>query len=256
MEQLDYLIRTLNPNVKIPDSKQEKEDLFRTLMNIWEVEKLPEQFFDVQDKYLKQKLSEKKIVKLEELDEVENNIYLWQGDITTLKVDAIVNAANKALLGCFVPHHRCIDNAIHTQAGLQLRQECFEIMQKQGEFEKTGQAKITSGYNLPAKYVIHTVGPIIYHSVEDSDKELLASCYRNCLELALKNNLKSIAFCCISTGEFRFPNDLAAQIAVTEVRKVLSENPDKDIKVVFNVFKDSDLAIYRDILCYSEILGQ
>ena len=254
MEQLDYLIRTLNPNVKIPESKQEKEDLIRTLMNIWEVEKLPEQFFDVQDEYLKQKLSEKKIVELEELDEVENNIYLWQGDITTLKVDAIVNAANKALLGCFIPHHRCIDNAIHTQAGLQLRQECFDIMQKQGEFEKTGQAKITSGYNLPAKYVIHTVGPIIYHSVEDSDKELLASCYRNCLELALKNNLKSIAFCCISTGEFRFPNDLAAQIAVAEVRKVLNENPDKDIKVVFNVFKDSDLAIYRDILCYSEIL--
>lgn len=256
MEQLDYLIKTLNPNVKIPESKQEKEDLIRTLMNIWEVEKLPKQFFDVQDEYLKQKLSEKKIVELEELDEVENNIYLWRGDITTLKVDAIVNAANKALLGCFVPHHRCIDNAIHTQAGLQLRQECFDIMQKQGEFEKTGQAKITSGYNLPAKYVIHTVGPIIYQSVEDSDKELLASCYRNCLELALKNNLRSIAFCCISTGEFRFPNDLAAQIAVTEVRKVLSENPDKDIKVVFNVFKDSDLAIYRDILCYSEILGQ
>lgn len=214
MEQLDYLIETLNPNIKIPESKQEKEDLLRTLMNIWEVEKLPEQFFDIQDEYLKQKLSEKKIVGLDELDEVEKNIYLWQGDITTLKVDAIVNAANKALLGCFVPHHRCIDNAIHTQAGLQLRQECFEIMQKQGEFEKTGQAKITSGYNLPAKYVIHTVGPIIYNSVEDSDKELLASCYRNCLELALKNNLKSIAFCCISTGEFRFPNDLAAQIAV------------------------------------------
>lgn len=166
-----------------------------------------------------------------------------------MKVDAIVNAANKALLGCFIPHHRCIDNAIHTQAGLQLRQECFEIMQKQGEFEKTGQAKITSGYNLPAKSVIHTVGPIIYNSVEDSDKELLASCYRNCLELALKNNLKSIAFCCISTGEFRFPNDLAAQIAVAEVRKVLSENPDKDIKVVFNVFKDTDLNIYSDILC-------
>lgn len=249
MEQLDYLIRTLNPNVKIPESKQEKEDILRTLMNIWEVEKLPDQFFEVQDEYLKQKLSEKKIVEVEGLDEVEKNIYLWQGDITTLKVDAIVNAANKALLGCFIPHHRCIDNAIHTQASLQLRQECFEIMQKQGEFEKTGQAKITSGYNLPAKYVIHTVGPIIYNSVEDSDKELLASCYRNCLELALKNNLKSIAFCCISTGEFRFPNDLAAQIAVTEVRKVLSENPNKDIKVVFNVFKDTDLAIYRDILC-------
>ena len=249
MEQLDYLIETLNSNIKIPESKQEKEDLLRTLMNIWEVEKLPEQFFDVQDEYLKQKLGEKKIVSLEELEEVEKNIYLWQGDITILKVDAIVNAANKALLGCFVPHHRCIDNAIHTQSGLQLRQECFEIMQKQGKFEKTGQAKITSGYNLPAKYVIHTVGPIIYNSVENSDKELLASCYRNCLELALKNNLESIAFCCISTGEFRFPNDLAAQIAVAEVRKVLSENSDKNIKVVFNVFKDGDLAIYRDILC-------
>ena len=248
MEQLDYLIETLNPNIKIPESKQEKEDLLRTLMNIWEAEKLPEQFFDVQDKYLKQKLGEKKIVSLKELEEVEKNIYLWQGDITTLKVDSIVNAANKTLLGCFVPHHRCIDNAIHTQSGLRLRQECFEIMQKQGEFEKTGQAKLTSGYNLPAKYVVHTVGPIIYRVVEDDDKELLASCYRNCLELAVKNGIKSIAFCCISTGEFRFPNELAAEIAVLAVRTFFKNNPECEIKVIFNVFKDSDFNIYRKIL--------
>ena len=248
MEQLDYLIETLNPNIKIPESKQEKEDLLRTLMNIWEAEKLPEQFFDVQDKYLKQKLGEKKIVSLKELEEVEKNIYLWQGDITTLKVDSIVNAANKTLLGCFVPHHRCIDNAIHTQSGLRLRQECFEIMQKQGEFEKTGQAKLTSGYNLPAKYVVHTVGPIIYDKVEERDKELLASCYRNCLELAVKNGIKSIAFCCISTGEFRFPNELAAEIAVATVRTFFKNNPECKIKVIFNVFKDSDFNIYRKIL--------
>lgn len=248
MEQLDYLIETLNPNIKIPESKQEKEDLLRTLMNIWEAEKLPEQFFDVQDKYLKQKLGEKKIVSLKELEEVEKNIYLWQGDITTLKVDSIVNAANKTLLGCFVPHHRCIDNAIHTQSGLRLRQECFEIMQKQGEFEKTGQAKLTSGYNLPAKYVVHTVGPIIYDKVEERDKELLASCYRNCLELAVKNGIKSIAFCCISTGEFRFPNELAAEIAVLAVRTFFKNNSECEIKVIFNVFKDSDFNIYRKIL--------
>ena len=248
MEQLDYLIETLNPNIKIPESKQEKEDLLRTLMNIWEAEKLPEQFFDVQDKYLKQKLGEKKIVSLKELEEVEKNIYLWQGDITTLKVDSIVNAANKTLLGCFVPHHRCIDNAIHTQSGLRLRQECFEIMQKQGEFEKTGQAKLTSGYNLPAKYVVHTVGPIIYDKVEERDKELLASCYRNCLELAVKNGIKSIAFCCISTGEFRFPNELAAEIAVATVRTFFKNNPECKIKVIFNVFKDSDFDVYRKVL--------
>ena len=152
------------------------------------------------------------------------------------------------MLGCFIPHHRCIDNAIHSKAGVQLRQECFDIMQKQGEYEKTGQAKLTSGYNLPAKYVLHTVGPIIYDKVEESDKELLASCYRNCLELAVKNGIKSVAFCCISTGEFRFPNELAAEIAVSTVRTFIKNHPESEIKVVFNVFKDSDFNIYRKIL--------
>ena len=248
MEKLDFLIKTLNSEVEIPETEQEKKDLFRTLMSTWKVSELPGEFYEVQDEYLQEVLKAKGITRLEDLTEIDENIYIWQGDITTLKVDAIVNAANKALLGCFIPHHRCIDNAIHTQAGLQLRRECDEIMKEQGTFEKTGQAKITAGYNLPAKHVIHTVGPIIYRVVEDDDKELLASCYRNCLKVSLKNNLKSIAFCCISTGEFRFPNDLAAEIAVAEVKKFFRENPTADLKVVFNVFKNLDKKLYEELL--------
>ena len=248
MEKLDYLIKTLNSEIVISETEQEKKDLFRTLMNTWKVSELPGEFYEVQDEYLQEVLKAKGITKLEDLTEIDENIYLWQGDITTLEVDAIVNAANKALLGCFIPHHRCIDNAIHTQAGLQLRRECDEIMKEQGTFEKTGQAKITAGYNLPAKHVIHTVGPIIYRVVEDDDKELLASCYRTSLKISLENNLKSIAFCCISTGEFRFPNDLAAEIAVAEVKKFFRENPNADLKVVFNVFKDLDKRLYKELL--------
>ena len=248
MEKLDYLIKTLNSEIEIPETEQEKKDLFRSLMNTWEVSDLPSQFYEIQDEYLQEVLDAKGITRLEDLTEIDENIYLWQGDITTLKVDAIVNAANKALLGCLIPLHRCIDNAIHTQAGLQLRKECDNIMKAQGSFEKTGKAKITAGYNLPAKHVIHTVGPIIYRVVEDDDKELLASCYRNCLKIALENNLKSIAFCCVSTGEFRFPNDLAAEIAVAEVKKFFRENPNADLKVVFNVFKDLDKKLYKELL--------
>ena len=243
MEKLDYLIKTLNSEIEIPETEQEKKDLFRSLMNTWKVSELSCEFYEVQDEYLQEILNAKGITRLEDLTEIDKNIYLWQGDITTLEVDAIVNAANKALLGCLIPLHRCIDNAIHTQAGLQLRKECDDIIKAQGSFEKTGQAKITAGYNLPAKHVIHTVGPIIYRVVEDDDKELLASCYRNSLKLALENNLKSI-----STGEFRFPNDLAAEIAVVEVRKFLRENPTADLKVVFNVFKDLDKKLYEELL--------
>ena len=248
MEKLDYLIKTLNSEIEIPNGEQEKKDLFRSLMNTWKVSELPSEFYGVQEEYLQEILSAKGITRLEDLTEIDKNIYLWQGDITTLEVDAIVNAANKALLGCLIPLHRCIDNAIHTQAGLQLRKECDDVMKAQGSFEKTGQAKITAGYNLAAKHVIHTVGPIIYRVVEDDDKELLASSYRNCLKLALDNNLKSIAFCCISTGEFRFPNDLAAEIAVAEVKKFFRENPTADLKVVFNVFKDLDKKLYEGLL--------
>ena len=174
-------------------------------------------------------------------------LYLWQGDITTLAVDAIVNAANSQMLGCFVPSNGCIDNAIHTYAGVQLRLECARVMSAQKEEEPTGSAKITKAYNLPCHYVLHTVGPVIYGSVTKADRELLASCYRSCLELAAEYDLHSVAFCCISTGEFHFPAELAAEIAIGTVREWQQQNPDR-IEVIFNVFKDSDYEIYRRLL--------
>ena len=170
----------------------------------------------------------------------DDRIRLWQGDITTLAVDAIVNAANSQMLGCFVPCHGCIDNAIHSAAGIQLRNECAQIMEAQGHEEPTGKAKITKGYNLPAKHVIHTVGPIV-----GMQEEELKSCYLNCMKLAEKEGIKSIAFCCISTGEFHFPNKLAAEIAVKTVDKYLSSS--KLERVIFNVFKEEDYNIYKKI---------
>ena len=187
---------------------------------------------------------------LSELDEVAPNLYLWQGDITTLKVDAIVNAANNQLLGCFVPYHRCIDNAIHSQAGLQLRLECYQLMKEQGHLELTGQAKLTKAYNLPAKYVIHTVGPIVQGELRKNDEDLLVSSYQSCLKLAVENGIESLAFCCISTGEFHFPNQRAAELAVKTVQDFMIEHP--QIKIVFNVFKDEDLNIYKEIISKSK----
>ena len=174
-------------------------------------------------------------------------IAVWKGDITRLKVDAIMDADNSALLGCLCPCHGCIDNAIHSAAGLQLRDECNQIMQAQGHPEPNGRAKLTKGYNLPARYVLHTVGPIVQGRVTARDREELASCYRSCLELAAEHGLESIAFCCISTGEFHFPNQEAAEIAVRTVTDFLRQ--DTSIKkVIFNVFKDIDAQIYRRIL--------
>lgn len=185
-----------------------------------------------------------------ELEEVAPNLYLWQGDITTLKVDAIVNAANHQLLGCFIPYHRCIDNAIHSQAGLQLRLECYQLMEEQGHLEPTGQAKLTKAYNLPAKYVIHTVGPIVQGELRKNDEDLLVSSYQSCLKLAVENGIESLAFCCISTGEFHFPNQRAAELAVKTVHDFMIEHP--QIKIVFNVFKDEDLNIYKEIISKSK----
>ncbi|MCK3936451.1 protein-ADP-ribose hydrolase [Streptococcus suis] len=215
-------------------------------MNIWEPKVMPAEFWSLQDAYLQEKLDQRRITRLSDLQEVEPQIYLWQGDITSLEVDAIVNAANSQLLGCFVPHHRCIDNAIHSQAGLQLRLACYQLMKAQGHLEATGQAKITPAYNLPANYVIHTVGPIIQTEVGPQDEELLASSYRKSLELAVEKGLTSIAFCCISTGEFRFPQKLAAEIAVRTVRNFIKEH--SEINVIFNVFKDEDREIYQELL--------
>jgi O-acetyl-ADP-ribose deacetylase (regulator of RNase III) len=178
---------------------------------------------------------------------VSDNLYLWQGDIATLKVDAIVNAANSSLLGCFVPCHACIDNAIHTFAGVQLRLECAGIMSAQGHPEPTGRAKITAAYNLPCKHVLHTVGPIVSGRPTNKDCDLLASCYRSCLELAERNGLSSVAFCCISTGEFHFPNEKAAEIAVATARETLAKSG-SGLKIVFNIFKDKDMEIYERLL--------
>ena len=201
----------------------------------------------MQDEYLKEEIKRKGIVDIDDLKPIKDGIYLWQGDITTLRCDVIVNAANSGMTGCYVPNHRCIDNCIHSFAGVQLRLECDEIMTKQGYSEPTGQAKITNSYNLPCKYIIHTVGPIINGKLTSEDCDLLESCYKSCLELAAKNNLDSIAFCCISTGEFHFPNDKAAQIAVKTVEEFMKKETSLK-KVIFNVFKDMDKEIYRKLL--------
>lgn len=225
-------------------SDREQKDLLRSLVNIRMPAPLSEEFVLIQDEYLKQELAKKGVTDIDDLAPVENDIFLWQGDITTLRCDTIVNAANSQLLGCFRPLHNCIDNCIHTYAGIQLRNKCNEIMQKQGCEEPTGQAKITPAFNLPCKYVIHTVGPIANGKPDETDKKLLASCYTECLKLAEKNGLKSIAFCCISTGVFGFPQREAAQIAVDTVRE---HKKHSDIKVIFNVFRDEDLIIYQKL---------
>ena len=243
---LDYLIRYLDPTIDLPTSTTEKRQLLRALMNIRPPQAETAEFLALQDEFLQQEVKQKGIVTLSELTEIQPQIYLWQGDITRLKVGAIVNAANSQLLGCFHPLHACIDNAIHSQAGVQLRLACAELMAKQGYLEPTGQAKITPAFNLPSDYVLHTVGPIINGALSAKDGELLADCYRSCLELARQHGIESVAFCCISTGEFRFPNQPAAEIAVRTVKAFLTDNP--QMKVVFNVFKNVDWEIYWALL--------
>lgn len=251
-ERLDFLLRYLlaerkeYASIRMPDSVSEKRHLLRSLMNVRPPIPASAEFLAVQDAYLQARLSERGVTRLGELKPAQPGIYLWQGDITTLAADAIVNAANSQMLGCFVPCHGCIDNAIHTYAGVQLRLECARLMAGQEE-EPTGRAKITKAYNLPCCYVLHTVGPIICGAVTQADRELLASCYRTCLELAEASGLHSVAFCCISTGEFHFPNELAAEIAIQTVEEWQRQNPDK-IKVIFNVFKDRDYEIYKHLL--------
>ena len=253
-ERLLWLIKYLlaeNPRysgLEIPDCIDESFNLYRSLVNVRMPEAISEEYLAVEAEFLQEEISKKGITHIDELIPCENDIYLWQGDITTIDTDAIVNAANNQLLGCFCPCHACIDNCIHTFSGVRLRLKCNEIMQAQGYTEPTGKAKITPAYNLPSKYVLHTVGPIISGILTKRDKELLASCYYECLKTADKYDLGSIAFCCISTGEFHFPNDKAAQIAVNTVQKYKEETNSK-IKVIFNVFKDKDYEIYRELLC-------
>ena len=245
---IHYLLEEQNMSDRaIPDDIEAQKRMLRGLMNVREAKPIGEDFLRVQDDYLQAELAQKEIVSVHDLTPLEPGIYVWQGDITTIACDAIVNAANSAMTGCYYPCHGCIDNAIHSYAGVQLRLACDAIIKAQGHEEPTGTAKITEAYNLPCKYVLHTVGPIITGVLTKQDEELLVSCYRSCLALAEEYGLKSIAFCCISTGEFRFPNQRAAELAVQTVRQYRAETGN-DINVIFNVFKDLDDMIYRAIL--------
>lgn len=252
-ERLLWLIKYLMEEdseynrIPVPGPVPEQKRLLRSLMNVRPPKPVTEEFLQIQDAYLTEEIREKGIVRPADLVPVRDGIYLWQGDITRLQVDAIVNAANSALLGCFIPCHGCIDNAIHSAAGVQLRQECAAVMGRQGRAEDTGEAKITKAYNLPCRYVIHTVGPIVYGDLTEEDCGLLASCYHACLELASDYGLKSIAFCCISTGEFHFPNEKAAEIAIETVDAFRRETG-TEMEVIFNVFKDRDKEIYEELL--------
>ncbi len=251
-ERRIYLIKYLlgeekrYENIEIPTNEREQKYLLKALFNVRMPSPASYEFIQIQNEYLKQEIAEKGITDYKELSPVDDGIYLWQGDITTLKCDAIVNAANSKLLGCFNPDHLCIDNVIQTNAGIQLRNECNEIMKNQGYDEPTGNAKITKAYNLPSKYVIHTVGPIVYGRLTDKECKQLRSSYLSCLELAEKNGISNIAFCCISTGEFHFPNRKAAEIAIETVKEYKKKTNSK-IEVIFNVFKDIDYEIYREI---------
>ena len=252
-ERLTFLINYLQSennelkSIDIPAQDTARKRLLRSLMNIRPPKTVSKEFLDVQDAYLQEECTQKGTISLSDIPLACPGIYLWQGDITRLSVDAIVNAANSAMLGCFVPCHGCIDNAIHSAAGIGLRLECFRIMEKQKTEEPTGKAKITKAYNLPCRYVLHTVGPIIHGSATVKNQNLLSDCYRSCLELAAAYHLKSVAFCCISTGEFHFPNEKAAEIAIQTVQDYQKENQNS-LEVVFNVFKDSDYQIYKRLL--------
>lgn len=238
-------------DIEIPEGAEEQWRLLRALFNVRMPGPVSEEFQKIEGEYLRQMTREKGITDSDSLEPVrlDSRLYLWQGDITTLKADAIVNAANSGMTGCYRPNHNCIDNIEQTMAGAEMRYECSRIMEKQGYEEPTGQAKITSAYNLPAKYVLHTVGPIITGQVSRQDEDLLASCYRSCLDLAAEKGLRSVAFCCISTGVFSFPADRAAEIAVKTVRQWLDDHQESSAqKVIFNVFRDRDREIYEGLL--------
>ena len=234
-------------HMQIPADAEGQKQLLRSLMNVLMPGAIRPEFLQVQDEYLKAVAAEKGVVTLSDMEAIQPNLYIWKGDITRLKVGAIVNAANSGMTGCYQPCHNCIDNCIHNYAGIELRLACAELMEKQGKEEPTGQAKITPAYNLPCDYVIHTVGPIVQGRLTKHHEELLASCYHSCLQIAEEHDVKSIAFCCISTGVFMFPNDRAAEIAVETVERYKAQTGSR-IQVVFNVFKDLDEQLYRELL--------
>ena len=241
-------------NLETPDDKVGRQTLLRSLMNIRMPGKLPEDVIRVQDEYLKERASEKGIVELSEIPEIRNGISIWQGDITRLSVDAIVNAANSQMLGCFVPMHTCIDNCIHTYAGVQLRAECMRQMNLLRiaygrDYEQpVAVPMLTDAFNLPAGKVVHIVGPVVQDRLTPALEKDLADCYLNTLDMCEQNGLRSVAFCCISTGVFHFPNRRAAEIAVNTVTEWTESHKDRMNRVIFNVFKDQDRVIYEEII--------
>ena len=269
-ERLDYLLEKFKKDslwykdLEVGEDYQEKRRALRSLMNIRMPGAMDPEVLEVQDEFLREEAAEKGIVTLEEIPTAArqygsrksfgDKISVWQGDITRLQVGAIVNAANSQMLGCFHPCHGCIDNAIHSAAGIELREACSQYMEHRKvqygkEYEEpTGRAVLTEGYNLPAEYVIHTVGPIVYGSLTKKLKEDLRNCYKNILKCCVEHGIRSVAFCCISTGEFHFPNDEAARIAVAEVRKYLEKHQEDFDRVIFNVFKDVDRELYEDLV--------
>lgn len=269
-QRLDYLIEKFKEdsgeymNLEVGNTREEKKIALRSLMNIRMPKEMNEEVVRIQDEFLKEEAVEKGIVGLADIPTIKeqygskhpfgNQISIWQGDITRLAVDAIVNAANSQMLGCFVPCHRCIDNAIHSAAGIELRAECHHQMNQRrlqfgaGYEEPAGQAMLTKGYNLPAKYVIHTVGPIVGYKLTGELRQDLRNCYENTVKCCIQNGIRSVAFCCISTGEFHFPNDEAAKIAVETTESFLTNHRQDFDRVIFNVFKDADLDLYEKLL--------
>lgn len=259
-QRLDYLVEEFKRDsgeykeLPTPADQEGKRRILRSLMNIRMPKQLPDEVLEVQDEYLSGRAEEKGIVQLSDIPVMRDGLSIWQGDITRLAVDAIVNAANSQMLGCFVPMHTCIDNCIHTFAGVQLRAECNRQMNKlrirygRNYEQPTAVPMLTDAYNLPAKKVIHIVGPIVQHNLTQELEKDLADCYRNTLDMCMENGLKSVAFCCISTGVFHFPNKRAAEIAVRTVTKWLSEHDGQMERVIFNVFKDEDRKYYEEII--------
>lgn len=233
--------------ISIPTNRRERWTLYRALVNLRLPEPICAEYLKTEDDFLKELSHQRGITNAASLYGADEDLVLWKGDITTLQCDAIVNAANRQMLGCFCPNHGCIDNAIHTFAGIRLRLTCAEQMKRQGREEETGKAKLTPAFNLPCSYILHTVGPIIKGRVSKKDREQLVSCYQECLKCADENGIRSIAFCCISTGEFHFPNTEAAKIAIQTVKEYKRKSKSK-IKVIFNVFQELDYSIYRELL--------
>ena len=259
-QRLDYLVEEFKADsiqykdLRTPADTEGKRRILRSLMNIRTSGKMDDAVLAVQDAYLRERIRENGVIELSDIPEIRDGLSIWQGDITRLAVDAIVNAANSQMLGCFIPMHTCIDNCIHTFAGVQLRAECNRQMNQLRirygrDYEQpTAVPMLTDAYNLPAKKVIHVVGPIVEYGLTEELERSLAACYRNTLDMCLENRLKTVAFCCISTGVFRFPNKRAAQIAVQTVAEWMSEHGGKMDRVIFNVFKDEDKGYYEQLL--------